>query len=332
MSDPLISVIIPVYNVEKYLNQCIESVVNQTYKNLEIILVDDGSSDHCPQMCDEWATKDKRIKVIHKNNEGAAIARNTGLGMAKGAFIGFVDSDDFIDPTMYQMLYDSIVHNNSDIAICASRLIYWNHLQNREIYLTAQESCLTARQMLKYLYCDRLAHHVIWNKLYRSCIWKNVKFPNLRKQEDEAVLPYLYDKAEKISIVNKVLYNYRIIETGIMGEGFSAKNFVYVSILEKQYVFFKNKKYNEIAKLIFMEYVHTILIYYVKAYYLLKYSYSDLRFLRKKFLRISLMAIWNALLERYRRVALLCFVFLISPQLYIKIAPHLGIDIGNDRC
>ena len=97
MKQPQISIIIPVYNVEKYLNRCIESVVNQSFKELEIILVDDGSPDNCPQMCDDWATKDSRIKVIHQNNAGQAAARNNGMKIASGNYINFVDSDDWID-------------------------------------------------------------------------------------------------------------------------------------------------------------------------------------------------------------------------------------------
>ena len=103
-SNPKISVIVPVYKVEKYLDKCVESIVNQTYKNLEIILVDDGSPDNCPAMCDEWAEKDERIRVIHKENGGLADARNAGMDIATGDYIGFVDSDDWIEPNMYEVL------------------------------------------------------------------------------------------------------------------------------------------------------------------------------------------------------------------------------------
>ena len=110
----LISVIVPVYKVEPYLNKCIESIVNQTYKNLEIILVDDGSPDNCPAICDSWAEKDSRIKVIHKENGGLSDARNAGMVHATGEYIAFVDSDDYIDPEMYQSLYGVMVgrHKN----------------------------------------------------------------------------------------------------------------------------------------------------------------------------------------------------------------------------
>lgn len=118
MEQPKISIIIPVYNVEKYLNRCIESVVNQSFKELEIILVDDGSPDNCPQMCDDWATKDSRIKVVHKKNEGLGLARNTGMQHATGEYIAFIDSDDYVDLNMYEILYSKAVSRNADIVYC----------------------------------------------------------------------------------------------------------------------------------------------------------------------------------------------------------------------
>ena len=117
-NNPKISVIVPVYKVEKYLDRCVESIVNQTYKNLEIILVDDGSPDNCPVMCDEWAEKDERIRVIHKENGGLADARNAGMNIATGDYIGFVDSDDWIEPNMYEVLLKNALKYDADISRC----------------------------------------------------------------------------------------------------------------------------------------------------------------------------------------------------------------------
>ena len=133
----LISVIIPVYNVEKYLKKCLDSVINQTYKNLEIILVDDGSSDKSGLICDEYTKLDKRIKVVHKKNEGLSSARNTGLDIAKGKYISFIDSDDFVSIYMYEIMYKEIIKNNRDIVI--ARHIYFKNKEpifkdNRNIY------------------------------------------------------------------------------------------------------------------------------------------------------------------------------------------------------
>ena len=114
----LISVIIPIYNVEKYLNKCIDSIINQTYKNLEIILVDDGSPDNCPQICDEYAKKDNRIKVIHKKNGGVSSARNVGLINSTGNYIGFIDPDDYIEPIMYEKLLKVLKESNTLVSMC----------------------------------------------------------------------------------------------------------------------------------------------------------------------------------------------------------------------
>lgn len=121
MEQPKISIIIPVYNVEKYLNRCIESVVNQSFKELEIILVDDGSPDNCPKMCDDWATKDSRIKIVHKKNEGLGLARNTGMQHATGEYIAFIDSDDYVDLNMYEILYTKAALHNADIVYCGHK-------------------------------------------------------------------------------------------------------------------------------------------------------------------------------------------------------------------
>lgn len=121
MNKPCISIIIPVYNVERYLNRCIESVVNQTFKDIEIILVDDGSPDNSPQLCDEWSKKDNRIKVVHKKNEGLGLARNTGMQHATGEFIAFIDSDDYVDLKMYEILYKKALTHNADIVYCGHK-------------------------------------------------------------------------------------------------------------------------------------------------------------------------------------------------------------------
>ena len=133
MNLPKISVIIPVYKVEEYISRCIKSVVDQTYSNLEIILVDDGSPDNCPAICDKWAEKDSRIKVIHKKNGGLSDARNAGMQIASGEFIGFVDSDDWISKEMYQLLYENMKENESDISACGVKLVWEDGAESRSL-------------------------------------------------------------------------------------------------------------------------------------------------------------------------------------------------------
>ena len=140
---PLISVIVPVYKVEAYLDKCISSIVGQTYRNLEIILVDDGSPDNCGAICDAWAEQDSRIKVIHKENGGLSDARNAGMSAATGELLGFVDSDDHISPEMYQLLYERMIADNSDISACGVEMVFENGLPSRP--LTKPGTCILDR-------------------------------------------------------------------------------------------------------------------------------------------------------------------------------------------
>ena len=208
MND-LVSVIVPVYNVEQYLDRCVESIINQTYENLEIILVDDGSPDNCPQMCDEWAKKDNRIKVIHKENGGSSTARNAGLDLAKGDYISFIDSDDYIDKCMISELLNSILHCSSRISICGNYevnsegVLFDNKLSFINNPVDYAECIMFVRDLHFYV------HESLCNKLYSKDIWSNTRLDELcLKYEDSAIIPFLYEKAQSISIVNKPLYYY----------------------------------------------------------------------------------------------------------------------------
>ena len=151
MHYPLISVIVPVYKTEKYLNKCIESIVNQTYENLEIILVDDGSPDNCPSICDSWAEKDKRIKVIHKENAGVSAARNSALEIFSGKYVSFVDSDDWIDNDCIEYLYNSVVSTGADV-VCAC--IYYEYLNKKGKVLSCDDEVINDTVLKKYLYFE----------------------------------------------------------------------------------------------------------------------------------------------------------------------------------
>lgn len=191
MNKPLISVIVPIYKVEDFLDKCVKSILNQTYSNLEIILVDDGSPDKCPQMCDDWKRKDKRIKVIHKLNGGLSSARNKGLDMCAGEFIGFVDSDDYIAPDMYEKLYNTFeTYDNIGVAACMIQGVQndisvtfnaqWHTGQTRIV-----KSCDFSIGMLGQLYA-----HTAWNKLYKREIALSARFREGLNNED---MLYMFD-------------------------------------------------------------------------------------------------------------------------------------------
>lgn len=212
-----ISVIIPVYKVEEYLDESVASVLAQTYRDLEIILVDDGSPDRCPFMCDEWASKDSRIKVIHKENGGLSDARNAGIDIATGEYIAFVDSDDWIMPEMYEHMMNALIKENADICACGimtcrpDRKVCWGCKE----YL-----CGDSETFLGLLYNDTHYPVAAWNKLYKRKCWENLRFPKGKICEDAFTTYRLLDSAERIVQIPEYLYCYRIRPQSIMTASF----------------------------------------------------------------------------------------------------------------
>lgn len=203
----LISVIVPVYKVEPYLDRCVESIVNQTYRNLEIILVDDGSPDNCPAMCDAWAAKDSRIKVIHKQNGGLSDARNAGMAVAQGVYTCFVDSDDWIHLEYIERLHHAVQVHGADIAACDVRIVNDGDSVLDEPAVVASV-CYTAEQALGTLIKGADFRAVAWNKLYRTALLQGEQFPVGRYHEDEFFTYRIMAKAQKLAYVNSELYYY----------------------------------------------------------------------------------------------------------------------------
>ncbi len=207
--NPLISIIIPVYNVEECLRQCVDSVLAQTYKNLEIILIDDGSSDNSGKICDEYAAQDRRIKVIHQQNQGVPTARNVGLQVATGEYIGFVDSDDYIKPDMYQVLLEETLKNQADITMCGQFLLKPNgeepvKFPQKTAYIYPDNAA-----WLKDLMTYPFATQVLWNKLFKKQSIGNMVFNcQFRNSEDCQFLLDLLCKPLRVAYIPKPLYYY----------------------------------------------------------------------------------------------------------------------------
>lgn len=222
MHNPLISVIVPVYKVEPYLDRCVQSIVDQTYSNLEIILVDDGSPDNCPVMCDAWVEKDRRVKVIHKKNGGSAQARNVGLEFASGQYIGFVDSDDFLLPEMYACLYRSLIDTGSDIAECGYCTVV-NDAAFPETHCLGKITVLNTVQALEAHIRNRQCTQVVWNKLYRKETIDPVRFIEGKTIDDEFFTYRVLANATQVAILDETLYCYRHQPDSIMHQSFSLK-------------------------------------------------------------------------------------------------------------
>lgn len=214
MHAPLISIIVPIHKVEPYLEQCVNSIINQTYKNLEIILVDDGSPDNCPAICDSYATKDPRIRIIHKQNGGLSSARNAGLSIATGEYIGYVDSDDFIEPAMYSTLLEILEKDLGAGAVaCRFNLVENGKIKNHTSTAQIKEGTrISGDDLIKEgLFCCYTI--AVWNKLYRREVIEGIKFVEGRNGEDTI---YHYQmckslKKKNLALVytNACLLNYR---------------------------------------------------------------------------------------------------------------------------
>ena len=224
----LISVIVPVYKVEKYLNKCVESIVNQTYKNLEIILVDDGSPDNCPAMCDSWAEKDARIKVVHKPNGGLSDARNAGMAVATGEYIAFVDSDDWVDVDMYCRLYDAIKNEDADIATCGARRVWEDGQSPRELRAVNIDCVLEREKAVEAFITSNGLVQTVWNKLYRRNMVANILFRKGTLYEDEFWTWQAFVKAKRIVTLKESFYNYLQRSDSIMGAGFTKQSIVVI--------------------------------------------------------------------------------------------------------
>lgn len=206
--NPLISVIIPVYKVESYLNRCVDSVLNQSYKNIEILLVDDGSPDKCGEICDQYAEKYGNVKVIHQKNQGLSAARNTGIREAEGEFLGFVDSDDFIEEDMYQVLLQNIISSNADIAI-GGIIDCYEETGKMYAQFDGEVNVYNGNEAIKSVLTNRgnVTAHVV-TKLYKKTIFDKITFPIGKLYEDAYTIIDFLLACDKVVVINKGLYYY----------------------------------------------------------------------------------------------------------------------------
>ena len=215
---PEISVIVPVYKVEKYLDICVKSILNQTFADFELWLVDDGSPDNCPQMCDEWAKKDGRINVIHKKNGGLSDARNAALDRMNGKYVTFVDSDDYLTDDAFQILYSAVVNNNADVSVGNMFSIDENDNVKNFYFPASDEKILEGDDLLQTLYqpCAQ-------NRLYKSEIFKKLRFPFGRLYEDVFIYHDVLSQTKKMVLTGRPVYYYRIRSDSIMHSDYSIR-------------------------------------------------------------------------------------------------------------
>lgn len=310
----LISIIVPVYNSNAYLEKCLNSLINQTITNIEIIVINDGSKDNSLEIAKNFAKRDSRIKVYNKENGGLADARNYGINMAKGQYIGFVDADDYVNEDMFEILKNMIKENNSQIAICG-----WYLVENENIRtcnFKSEELALNSEQAI-----DMLLNHVSFdnfacNKLFCRSLFENIEFPKGKLLEDVSVMYKLIGKAKKIAITSKPLYYYVLHQNSITSNLYNQVNTEAFNV----FIIRKNellKTYPKLSKKIKSNYFTISKMYFIIS---LKSKTRDKKFERERIkdMRKHIKFVW---LDKSipARVKLSSTLISLFPYLYFKV-------------
>lgn len=225
---PLVSIIVPIYNVEKFLERCVNSILAQTFQNFELILVDDGSPDHCPEMCDMYSMKDSRIKVIHKKNGGLSEARNAGLDIAQGQYYFFVDSDDMIAPNALQLLVKYAKGNSSDVIISKSFICFFDKIDVDIAKEQGEPKIMSAECALEEMFCKNTRWEA-WGTLFAAETWGDLRFKPGIWYEDLELIPEVISRAKQVSLIDVSVYYYYKREGSIMDE---SKTRIKIDLLE----------------------------------------------------------------------------------------------------
>lgn len=274
---PIISVVVPVYDVEKYLYDCVDSILTQSFTDLELILVDDGSPDNCPSICDEYEKSDKRVKVIHQKNQGLSAARNAGINVAVGEYITFIDSDDMIHQEYLKMLYDTLIYNGGEVAITRFQLFsnpgdldLHNSIPTKrnDIVYTNTEAC-------KLLYLENNQYKIsiaACGKLFKRSLFCGIRFPEGKLHEDQFTTYKLLYRANRIVVSDTILYFYRKNEDSITQRRFNTKRYDDVQGISEAIAFFEKERQSEVSEAAKMHKEFIIVIYSLKARKSLSYS------------------------------------------------------------
>lgn len=318
MNDILVSVIVPIYNVEDYLPKCIDSIICQTYKNIEIILVDDGSPDSCGQICENYKKKDSRIKVIHKENGGLSDARNAGICHAKGSYYVFIDSDDYIHERMIETLVEGVVSTGADIAVCSFKNVKEDEIIDIHSRINTGSYKLISEDIdrLSYFYGDKYTEFTVaWNKIYPASFFKEIKYPKGKIHEDEFTTYKLLELAKKIAYIDVPLYYYVSRSSSIMGEEFSLKRLHRLdAISERMDHYLSLGKYDWYEKNLFL-----YRIFYVRYYKAVQKQKMDIDILKEYFKTYKKSVLKNILKTNISIKKKLGYIYLaLFPDMYIK--------------
>lgn len=251
-----ISIIVPIYNVESYLSRCIDSLLQQDYANIEIILVDDGSPDDCGRICDEYAQRDDRIKVIHKQNGGLSSARNAGLDVMTGDWVMCVDSDDWVEPNYCSYALDDALEMESDIVVFGYNDCYPTHTEPQKN--VARDIKLTPKQAIGELHGGKILSFA-WNKIYKASLFDGIRYPLGRLYEDIGTTYKLFAKANSVALTTGITYNYFKRDDSILGKAFSPKAAVDWFDLDMERLAFIQSKYPDLVPSLWQSYGNEVL-------------------------------------------------------------------------
>ena len=284
-----ISVIVPFYNVENYANRCINSIVNQTYKNLEIILVDDGSKDSSGIICDEWKDKDSRITVIHKQNGGLSDARNEGIKYTTGEYIAFIDSDDFIDKDMFEVLYNNIKETDSQISVC--KYIQVEEDEKFKFIKSKEKTIYSKREAIEELLSEKKITNHAWNKLYKKELFKTIRYPKGRNFEDIGTTYKLFSECNRIVYSPCECYAYIVRGNSITGNVSEKSLFDQVFLVKERYEYidkkFDLKNDNLINRIYFIYRYHMSICKFLnKEVYYKKEIINEYKFFKENYKKI----------------------------------------------
>ncbi len=320
MTTPLISVIVPVYRVEEYLERCVKSILSQTYKNLEVILVDDGSPDQCPAICDACAEKDARVKVIHQENKGLSGARNAGIDAASGEYLAFVDSDDYVSPHFIEELYQLLQDTGCAIGQCRFSYVKGDGLVEEG----DSAFCIyRGESLMEQLYGPEekaTCFVVAWNKLYRAELFKEtgIRYPEGRIHEDEATTYRLFHEAKKLAFLERALYGYYTENGGSITSVFSAKRLQWLTAHEERIAFFKKNGYEKLLPAAYRKLCDACITFYFRCTEQVKDAEELKKELRKRLETYRANgAAWIAALPLKTRMGY--ELFSMSPGLYAKM-------------
>ncbi len=261
----MISVIVPVYNLEKYIEKCIISIVSQTYQDWELLLIDDGSKDHSLQICQDWAKKDKRIRVFHQENQGVSSARNFGLSLVQGEFLTFVDGDDWLDIECFQVMMEKM-RADVQMVSCDFCVEKEENCQHDTFYHKEEDGILPQEVCMADYYGNLLYTKTIWAKIYRTNLWEGIRFEKLKNYEDRLAIFEIIKRVHQVAFVKQAFYHY--LQRGLGASHFVDENYyrdvLYVLDLSFSYACKQELVHKEEAGALYIDMAYSLLKLYEK--------------------------------------------------------------------